>query len=106
MKQSNRFAAGLHYFRKVGSRQAQAIAKVSLAAWVRVHDGRIQDLRIALGSVAPKPLRALGAEAALRGATLAAPPLEAALKALQADIAPSTTSAPPRATAVAWRETS
>ena len=77
-----------HYFRKVGTRQAQAIAKVNMAAWVRCGEGRIRDLRIALGSVAPKPIRALGAEAALRGASLAALPLEAALLALGLDVAP------------------
>ena len=38
---------GFHYFRKVGTRQAQAIAKVSLAAWIQVEDGRIQELRLA-----------------------------------------------------------
>jgi CO/xanthine dehydrogenase FAD-binding subunit len=79
---------GHHYFRKVGTRQAQAIAKVSLAAWARCGEGRLLDLRLGLGSVAPKPIRALGAEAVLRGAPLAALPLEAALRALQGDIAP------------------
>lgn len=47
--------------RKVGSRNAQAISKVCMAALGRVTvtaAGRtIQDLRIALGSVAPAPLR-------------------------------------------------
>ena len=58
---------GFHYFRKVGTRQAQAIAKVSLAAWARIGDGRIQELRLALGSVAPMPIRAKGRERALLG---------------------------------------
>jgi CO/xanthine dehydrogenase FAD-binding subunit len=79
---------GFHYFRKVGTRQAQAIAKVSLAAWVRVADGRIQDLRLGLGSVAPMPIRAKGTEAVLLGGSLANLPLDAALTALQTDISP------------------
>jgi len=79
---------GFHYFRKVGTRQAQAIAKVSLAAWARVADGRIQDLRLALGSVAPMPIRAKGTEAVLLGGSLANLPLDAAQAALQADISP------------------
>ncbi len=79
---------GFHYFRKVGTRQAQAIAKVSLAAWIWVADGRIQDLRLALGSVAPMPIRAKGTEGILCGQATASLPLEAALAALQADIAP------------------
>ncbi|MDR3683842.1 MAG: xanthine dehydrogenase family protein subunit M [Geothrix sp.] len=79
---------GFHYFRKVGTRQAQAIAKVSLAAWVRVADGRIRELRLALGSVAPMPIRAQGTEGVLMGRPLTELPLEAALQALQADISP------------------
>ena len=79
---------GFHYFRKVGTRQAQAIAKVSLAAWARVADGRIQDLRLGLGSVAPMPIRAKGTERALLGQAIGDLPLEAARVALQADISP------------------
>jgi CO/xanthine dehydrogenase FAD-binding subunit len=79
---------GFHYFRKVGTRQAQAIAKVSLAAWALVADGRIQELRLGLGSVAPMPIRAKGTEAVLLGGSLAKLPLDAALVALQADISP------------------
>jgi CO/xanthine dehydrogenase FAD-binding subunit len=79
---------GFHYFRKVGTRQAQAIAKVSLAAWARVADGRIQELRLALGSVAPMPIRAKGTERILLGQATRDLPLQAALAALQADISP------------------
>jgi CO/xanthine dehydrogenase FAD-binding subunit len=79
---------GFHYFRKVGTRQAQAIAKVSLAAWARVADGRIQDLRLGLGSVAPMPIRAKRTESALLDQAIVDLPLEAARMALQADIAP------------------
>jgi CO/xanthine dehydrogenase FAD-binding subunit len=79
---------GFHYFRKVGTRQAQAIAKVSLAAWARIGDGRIQELRLALGSVAPMPIRARRTEEVLLGGSLAGLPLDAALAALQADISP------------------
>ncbi len=81
-------AGGFHYFRKVGTRQAQAISKVSLAAWARTGNGHIQELRIALGSVAPMPIRARGAEKALLGRSAASLPLDAALEALQADISP------------------
>jgi CO/xanthine dehydrogenase FAD-binding subunit len=79
---------GFHYFRKVGTRQAQAIAKVSLAGWVRTEHGRIQELRLALGSVAPMPVRAKGTEKVLLGGSVADLPLEAALEALQSDISP------------------
>jgi CO/xanthine dehydrogenase FAD-binding subunit len=79
---------GFHYFRKVGTRQAQAIAKVSLAAWVWVAEGRIQELRLALGSVAPMPIRAKRTEEVLRGQATKVLSLEAAQAALQADILP------------------
>ncbi len=79
---------GFHYFRKVGTRQAQAIAKVSLAAWARTGEGRIQELRLALGSVAPMPIRAKRTERALLGQALGDLPLGTALAALQADISP------------------
>jgi CO/xanthine dehydrogenase FAD-binding subunit len=79
---------GFHYFRKVGTRQAQAIAKVSLAAWARVAGGRIQDLRLGLGSVAPMPIRARATEQVLLGQAVADLPLQAAQQALQADISP------------------
>jgi CO/xanthine dehydrogenase FAD-binding subunit len=57
----------VHYYRKVGTRRAQAISKVCLAA-LCLPDGtgsRLQSCRIALGSVAPVPLRCPRTEAAL-----------------------------------------
>ena len=56
-----------HYYRKVGTRRAQAISKVCFAAAARIDAGRIADVRIALGSVAPTVLRAVATENALRG---------------------------------------
>jgi carbon-monoxide dehydrogenase medium subunit len=57
---------GSHYL-KFGLRKADALAVVGVAAAVRVQDGIFQDARIALGAVAPVPLRVRTAEAALRG---------------------------------------
>ena len=55
-------------FRKVGTRSAQAISKVVLAAVRRVDEaGLLLDVRLAFGSMAPVPLRASAAEAAARG---------------------------------------
>lgn len=47
----------LDRFRKVGPRQAQAIAKLSLAASAQVFNSKISAIRIAFGGVAPTPLR-------------------------------------------------
>jgi len=54
------------YYRKVGTRRAQAISKVCFAGAALFEDGRIRDMRIALGSVAPTPLRCRKTEVLLR----------------------------------------
>ena len=58
------------YYRKVGTRKAQAISKVCLAACARIDDRTIADLRLAFGSIAPVPLRCVQTESALRGAKI------------------------------------
>ncbi|MBN8808453.1 MAG: xanthine dehydrogenase family protein subunit M [Sphingomonas sp.] len=54
-------------YRKVRDRASYAFALVSVAAALKVTDGRISDVRIALGGVAHRPWRALKAEMVLRG---------------------------------------
>ncbi|MCL6554640.1 MAG: FAD binding domain-containing protein, partial [Firmicutes bacterium] len=54
-------------FLKFGKRRAQVLAVVNAAARVRLNGGLIEDARIALGAVAPTPIRARTAEALLRG---------------------------------------
>jgi CO/xanthine dehydrogenase FAD-binding subunit len=76
------------YFRKVGTRRAQAISKICFAAAARMDAGRITDLRIALGSVAPTVLRAVRVEDLLRGEEPGGAILQAAQEALSAAIAP------------------
>ena len=83
-----RGAAWKQYFRKVGTRRAQAISKICFAAAGRVESGRIADVRIALASVAPAVLRAVRAEELLRGRRAADVDLRAAQDALSAEIAP------------------
>ncbi|MEP7379371.1 MAG: xanthine dehydrogenase family protein subunit M [Chloroflexota bacterium] len=55
-------------FRKVGTRHAQAISKVVLALSWREDGGVWRDVRVALGSVAPTPIRATETEKVLEGA--------------------------------------
>lgn len=57
-------------FRKVGTREAQAISKVVVALAGRVESGRIAEIRLAAGSVAPVPVRLRATEEAVRGQTL------------------------------------
>jgi CO/xanthine dehydrogenase FAD-binding subunit len=76
------------YYRKVGTRRAQAISKVCFAAAARMNAARIVDLRIALGSVAPTVLRASETENILRGQSITPTLLRAAQQALAREIAP------------------
>ncbi len=77
-----------HYYRKVGTRKAQAISKVCLAAVGQVSDGTVDHVRIALGSVAPIPLRCRKTEDALQGATLSEAAIETAKAELSKEIVP------------------
>ena len=77
-----------HYYRKVGTRKAQAISKVCLAATARVYEGTVDKVRIAFGSIAPIPLRCIKTEDALRGARLDARIIEKAKAELAREIVP------------------
>lgn len=76
------------YYRKVGARRAQAISKVCFAGSILMDDDRVQDVRIALGSVAPTVVRATLTEDLLRGKPLDAAAIAVAEKALASEIAP------------------
>jgi CO/xanthine dehydrogenase FAD-binding subunit len=76
------------YYRKVGTRRAQAISKACLAAAARVESGRIADVRIALGSVAPTVFRALETEKILQSERLTAVSFRAAQETLAREITP------------------
>jgi xanthine dehydrogenase YagS FAD-binding subunit len=52
----------------VRDRASYAFALVSVAAVLDVADSVVRDVRLALGGVAPRPWRAVRAEAVLRGA--------------------------------------
>lgn len=54
-------------FRKVGTREAQAISKVVAAMVGRISGGKIAELRLAAGSVAATPVRLRAAEAVASG---------------------------------------
>jgi CO/xanthine dehydrogenase FAD-binding subunit len=77
-----------HAWRKVGTRRAQAISKVCFAAAVDAAGSVVRDIRIAFGSVAPTPVRAARAEAAMRGRTIDAESIKRSCEALGADISP------------------
>ncbi len=76
------------YYRKVGTRKAQAISKVCMAATARVESGRVRWARIALGSVAPTVVGCARTEELLRDQVIDAGVIEAARASLASEIAP------------------
>lgn len=77
------------FFRKVGTRAAQSISKVVFAGLLHVGPGGKVDLvRLAWGSVAPVPVRALRAEEALLDAAPSRAAAAAALEAIGHDLSP------------------
>jgi CO/xanthine dehydrogenase FAD-binding subunit len=77
-----------HFWRKMGTRRAQSISKVMLAAFAETKDGVLTDLRLGFGSVAPTVIRARQTEAALLGKRIDAQALETARAAVQQDVRP------------------
>jgi len=77
-----------HYYRKVGTRKAQAISKVCLAALAKLEHDQISDVRIALGSVAPIVVRCVETEDALRGRKPDAETIKSACATLSQEISP------------------
>jgi CO/xanthine dehydrogenase FAD-binding subunit len=82
-------------FRKVGTRRAQAISKVVIAlAWrdepdeTEVGPRVWRDVRVALGSVAPTPIRARATERLLEGSRPTPETADRAAQALAAEIQP------------------
>jgi CO/xanthine dehydrogenase FAD-binding subunit len=77
-------------FRKVGTRRAQAISKVVLAlARTEAEPGdRWTEVRLALGSVADRPIRAVAAEAVLEGAEPDQPTADRAADTLAGELRP------------------
>jgi carbon-monoxide dehydrogenase medium subunit len=59
--------SGISGFRMIGKRNGQAISQVNAAVWARFEGGKIEDIRVAAGSVAPVPLRLKKTGAAVRG---------------------------------------
>lgn len=75
-------------FYKLARRRGDAITVVGVAVTVRRSGGRCGKVRIALGSVAPAPMRATAAEAILEGQELSADLVEAAAEAAERACSP------------------
>jgi OHCU decarboxylase len=83
-----RFSEFFSHARKVGARSAQAISKVCIAALGRLAGGVVEDVRIAMGSVAPVPVRLMETERIVRGKVIDSDVLVSARKAAAEEIRP------------------
>jgi CO/xanthine dehydrogenase FAD-binding subunit len=76
------------YIRKVGTRNAQAISKVAIAALARIKDGHIEDIRIGAASVREYPARLAATERSLTGKTITPETIAAARAAILTEARP------------------
>ena len=83
-----RFRGFFSYSRKVGPRNAQAISKVCMAALARMSGEIVEDIHIAMGSVAPVPLRMEKTERVIQGNALDAAMLQRARLAAMDEVRP------------------
>lgn len=80
----------VQYWRKVGTRKAQAISKVMLAGAARLEDGTIVHARLGIGAVADRPIRLTQAEQVMEGQAPSAALAEQVSAAVRSAITPIT----------------
>jgi CO/xanthine dehydrogenase FAD-binding subunit len=83
-----RFAGYHSYSRKVGTRNAQAIAKLCLAGLAKTSGNKIEDVRLAIGSMAVTPVRLRKTEETLLGRVWSAALMSEARQALESEVTP------------------
>jgi len=62
--------AGQAFYRKVGTRKANALSKLSYCGWALIEDSIIKDIRMAAGAVGPVVVRLPEEEEKLKGSKL------------------------------------
>src|SRR5258708_37819090 len=85
---TRQFSGYISQARKVGARNAQAISKACLAALGNISNGTIRDMRLALGRLAPVPLRLAETEQLLTGNKVDQSIIDAPRKSVPKDIRP------------------
>jgi CO/xanthine dehydrogenase FAD-binding subunit len=75
-------------FYKHGTRPGLDISTISIAAGARLDGGRLRDVRVAFGAVAPTPIRAPRTEASLEGRSPDAETLERAAQVALEEVRP------------------
>jgi len=79
--------AGSSCFIKLGRRNAFTLSIVAVATLVKLKNGIFDDIRIALGAVAPTPIRALRAEEHLTGEKVSKPVIDGGAKVVTSEVA-------------------
>jgi CO/xanthine dehydrogenase FAD-binding subunit len=85
---SRNFKSYKTYIRKVGPRNAQAIAKVAIAALARMNKDHIEDVRIGAASLREFPVRLTTTEQSLIGNTITPRSVAAARTAILSEVRP------------------
>jgi len=75
-------------FIKLGRRNAFTLSVVAVATLVKVRNGIFDDVRVALNSVAPRPVRAVGVEKFLKSREVSMSAVEEGAKRVLRDISP------------------
>lgn len=81
------FTGYRQYIRKVGTRNAQSISKIALAAVAKLEGDVIADIRLGAASLTDRPVRCSAAEAALLGQSVSAVNIDATVRAARAALA-------------------
>lgn len=81
-------APAVHFYRKVGTRKAQAISKVCFAGVAARRDGALGEVRVAVGSVAPTVVTAMRTASYLAGRAPSAIDRDEARAILESEITP------------------
>jgi CO/xanthine dehydrogenase FAD-binding subunit len=82
------FGSYIQYIRKVGTRNAQAISKVAIAALARTNNGVIQDIRIGAASLRETPARLTTTEQSLLNQPITAQTIAASRATIQTEARP------------------
>jgi len=81
---------GKSAFLKLGRRKAFTLSVVSAAAFARIRGGKFEEVRVALGAVAPTPIRGRKVEETLRGSEVNEQNIAQAAECIKEEVKPIT----------------
>jgi len=79
---------GTSAFMKLGRRKAFTLSIVSAAAFVRAKEGKFEEVKVALGAVAPTPIRGRKVEQILKGSKVSEENIEKAAELIKEEVQP------------------